>query len=402
VDAYNADTYPYTLPAPDIKAFLPASSEDGYRDGFADAAAGAARGTSQKQRPDPPDFTPTIALVDAASGKAVWSVDFSTVVDGADYASTYTAYDVRGSTAVAVIAAIPEGESTRYALVALDRSTGAVLSLLVADGPIDITTLGGDIVAAVSNHDGTETTVGRYSVGGLDGKPKWKARVNGAAFVYGAAGAVVAFSDTGGEVLDGDSGKEATWGKDADYLTSYRTVGGTLVRVVSNDNGDAYEIQGWGTDGKPTWSKAIHTDFYEIRDDALFTAEASGGTYAKLQRVDLTTGKAAWTAAYKAPFDGILGIEGSHLLLATGKKVIIVDAATGKPLFSQKVGDFYNMYFGTAQYYVPSTDTLTAYRYDKTGPVWSFDLDEGETVVTIGTRLVLVDSDSGTIRGLAP
>lgn len=402
VEAYNNDKYPYTVPAPDIHVFLPASSDDGYRDGFGDASTGADRGTSQKKQPDPPNFTPTVALVSAADGDELWSVDLSSIVDGVDYTSTYTAHNVPGSNAVAIVLAIPTGESARYVLVALDRNTGELLSELDSDGPIDVAALGGDIVAAAVDSAGTTTTVARYAVGDLGGKPKWKAQVDGAAFVYPAEGSIVAFSDDRGEALDGETGAKRAWGKDADFETTYRTVGGALVRVQGSKKGGSYDIQGWGQDGKPTWKHAIHTDFYEIRDDALFTASSSGSAYSTLQRIDPASGTPMWTKAYAKPFDGVLGIEGSRLLLASGTKVIVVDAGTGAAQFSQKVGEFYNMYFGSALYYVPSTHALTAYNYDKTGPAWSFDLAEGQTITTIGTHLVVVDADSGTVRGLEP
>lgn len=401
VKQYREDTYPYSVPKPNPNAYLPEGSDEkrGVIDGFAAATAESGVSTPKATKPD---FTPTISLVNAGNGEETWSIDLSQAIEGVDFESTYTGYDVPGSNVVAIVASIPTGEEVRYALITLDRSTGEVLSELRTDGPIGVATLEGDIIVAVSDAEGEETQVARYSVGALDGSAKWSATVDGSASLYTAGGYVVAFTEDEGTVLDGSTGKAASFGADANYLTSYYLLGDQLLRVESNDEGAAYDLAGWDESGKETWSATVHADYYEIRDGALFTATTRGAAYSTLQRINPADGSAMWGSAYTKDFDGILGIEGNSLLLASGTKVVVVDVGSGEVRLIQEAGDFYNMYFGSALYYAPSDSGLSAYRYDAEGAVWSLDLRDGETITTLGRHLVLVDADSGTLRGLAP
>jgi len=119
-----------------------------------------------------------------------------------------------------------------------------------------------------------------------------------------------------------------------------------------------------------------------------------------LQRIDPSNGSEKWGDTYDDEFDYVIGVQGSSILLASGTKIIVLDAGNGEEKFSQKAGDFYGAYEGANQYYVYTGDELAAYSYGEKGDVWTLDIDESEGIVKVGNHLALLDYDKGTLNGL--
>jgi hypothetical protein len=401
-DAYFEDTYPYTVEYPDQEDYFPEGAYDdydewlGFQDGFYDGAYDQGEGYSQKEEPIDPDYSPSIALINAASGDEVWTVDLTEAIDGADFQSAISAFDVEDSNAVLVVASVIDDETYKYTAVTLDKGNGDVISTLEADGPISAFGFGGDVIIGATDEDGEETTFGRYSVGDLDGDPKWDATIDGYAGVYLYGDFVLAYSSEEEEavVVNANSGEDAEWGDDIDSEVGYEFLGSQLLRFEDN------EIEGYGTNGESTWESAVDAEYYFAHDGVLLVAEEDGDAYSGLQRINASNGSEQWGDTYDDEFDYVIGVQGSSILLASGTKIIVLDAGSGEEKFSQKAGDFYGAYEGANQFYVYTGEELAAYSYGEKGDIWTLDLDESEGITVVGKHLVLLDYDKGTLNGL--
>ena len=86
--------------------------------------------------------------------------------------------------------------------------------------------------------------------------------------------------------------------------------------------------------------------------------------------------------------------------MASGNSLTVLSLGSGEEKFTQKLGDVVGVWQGENQYYVNSGDELSAYSYTEKGDVWTFDLDEGQSVAAFGNHLGLVDFDKGELYGL--
>ena len=402
-EAYLNDSYPYTVPYPDQEDFFPEGAYDdydewlGFQDGFYDAAYEQGEGNSKKEKPVDPDFAPSIALISATSGDEEWNVDLTEAIDGADFQSVISAFDIEDSNAVLVVASIAGEDATTYTAVTLDKSNGKVISTLEADGEISAFGFGGDVIIGSTDEDGEETTIGRYSVSDLESDPKWDASIDGYAYLYGYGDFVLAYSGEEEEalVVNANTGEEAEWGDDIDSDVGYSFLGSQLLRFEDN------EIEGYGLNGESTWEDAVEYDTYFAADGVLLVAEEDGDAFSGLQRIDPGNGSEKWSETFDDEFDYVLGVQGSSILLASGSKIIVLDAGSGEEKFTQKAGDFYSTYEGANLYYVYTGDELAAYSYGEKGDVWTLDIDDSESIATVGKHLVLIDYDKGTLNGLA-
>jgi len=398
-EAYYNDTPPYTVEYPDQESYFPEGAYDdyeewlGFQDGFYDGAYEQGEGNSQKEKPVDPDYSPSISLINAANGDEEWTVDLTKAIDGADFQSSISAFDIADSNAVLVVATVIGEKKSTYTAVTLDKGNGDVISTLESDGPINAFGFGGDVIIGTSDEDGEETTFGRYSVGDLEDDPKWDAKVDGYATLYSFNDFVVAFSDEESVVVSANSGEEAEWGDDIDDEVGYRFAGDQLLRVEDG------EIEGYSTNGESTW-KSVDAEGSFVGDGILLTFEEDGDAYSGLQRIDPSNGSEKWGDTYDDEFDYVAGVQGNNILLVSGTKIIVLDAGSGEEKFSQKAGDVYSVYEGANQYYVYTGDELAAYSYGEKGDVWTFDLDESEGIAVVGQHLVLVDNDKGTLNGL--
>ena len=204
-----------------------------------------------------------------------------------------------------------------------------------------------------------------------------------------------------GTVLTASNGKTAGWGQDIDNDTGYAFIGSQLVRIETADDADTYSVEGWTTAGASSWSKPITVEYFELTDTGLFSSEGGTSGYSALQRVDPATGENTWTQTFAKPFDYLLGVQGDALLLHDGESVIVLDLATGEERYSEKLGDFTIVYEGSSLYYVPLAGELAAHKYQSADEVWSLALTESQTATAAGGRLAIVDSDKGTLSGLA-
>lgn len=375
----------------------------GFDDGFWDARLGEDEGYSKKEKPVDPDYTPTITLLDTITGDAAWTVDLAEAIDGVDYTSSFYAFDIEGSNAVAVSTTTTDGDTTSYSVVALAKSDGEVISELESDGPTGVEAFDGDIIVTTSDEDGEDTSVARYAVDGLDDDPKWEE--DGPDSSYGASVFALGtdflevIGDDEGVILSGSTGKEADFGDDVDFSVTYTYAGGQLIRSERSD--DSTEIEGWNTDDDSTWDDSIEADYAQIVDGTIFTAEADGDRYTGLVAINPSNGEPLWAEAWDDEFDGVYGVRNGKVLVVSGTKLIVLDAGNGEALFSQKLGDVSGFYEGANAYYVSSDDELVAYGYSEKGDIWSFDVDDDQDVVAIGRSLGLVDHDKGTLHGLA-
>ena len=407
LDAVNAWYEDYNADYPEEESYFPDGTYDDYdkylgvQDGFYDAAYELGEGSSQKIKPTDPGYTPTIALIDVNSGDEVWSVDLSDAIDGVDFNSQFSAYDIEGTNAIAVVTSVSDDDSTSYAVVTLDKSNGEVISELDSDGPASATPVGGDLVVATSDSDGTHAKVARYSVAGLDDDPKWESKQDGSPFIYVDGDYIYVFDseDDEGVMLNSSDGEEADFGDDIDSSTTYSFVGSQLIRSEYGD--DSTEIEGYGLNGKSTWDDSVEADHIALESDSIFTMKAKGDAYTKLMRINPSNGEEIWGDSYDESFDGVLGVVGNSVLLSDGTKIVVVDLGSGEEKFSQKVGTVDSYYFGGNQYYVQSGDELDAYSYGEKGDVWGFDLDDNETIVQLGSHLAVLNYDKGTLHGLA-
>lgn len=406
VDSYNADTYPYTIPTPHESDYFPPGAYDnfieyrGFHDGFGDAKATSPAGTSRREAPAEPKFTPLVSAVDSTNGTAVWTVNLADVVDGVDYSSWFYGLDIVGSNAVALFISTYSGAAPTYSVLTLDRSTGSVLSQLQTDGEATGVALDGDLVLTFADADGESSRVARYSPDDLAHDPKWVTEVEAYATVTAAQGFVMVQGVEHGTVLNGDRGSKAGWGQDITLTTGYVFVGSQLLRVEASGVDGSYTVQGWTTKGTTSWNEPITVSYFDLVDTGLFSSATADGGYSQLQRVDPATGAGLWKSSSSETFDAVLGVQGATLLLGHGNEVIAVDLTSGKKKFTEITGPVTTIYEGAALYYVPAEGGLSAHRYDKQGEVWSIDLGAG-TAIVVGGRLALVNADEGTISGLA-
>ena len=403
--AYDAwwDDDTYTLEFPEEESYFPDGAYDdydkwlGFQDGFYDARYEQGEGENKLEEPIDPDYSPSIALISATSGDEEWNVDLTEAIDGADFQSVISAFDIEDSNAVLVVASIAGEDATTYTAVTLDKSNGKVISTLEADGEISAFGFGGDVIIGSTDEDGEETTIGRYSVSDLESDPKWDASIDGYAYLYGYGDFVLAYSGEEEEalVVNANTGEEAEWGDDIDSDVGYSFLGSQLLRFEDN------EIEGYGLNGESTWEDAVDYDTYFAADGVLLVAEEDGDAFSGLQRIDPGNGSEKWSETFDDEFDYVLGVQGSSILLASGSKIIVLDAGSGEEKFTQKAGDFYSTYEGANLYYVYTGDELAAYSYGEKGDVWTLDIDDSESIATVGKHLVLIDYDKGTLNGLA-
>ena len=401
LEAYDAwwDDETYTLDLPDEEDYFPAGAYDdyeewlGFQDGFYDARYEQGEGYSQQEKPVDPDYSPSITLINAASGDEEWTVDLTDAIDGADFQSSISAFDIEDSNAVLVVASVIDKDAVKYTAATLDKGNGDVISTLEADGPISAYGFGGDVILGSTNEDGDETTFGRYSVGNLEDDPKWDATVDGYAVLYSFNDFVVAYSEDESLVVNANTGEDAEWGDDIDDEVGYRFAGDQLLRIEDG------EIEGYGTNGDSTW-KSVDAEGYFIGDGMLLTYEEDGDAYSGLQRIDPSNGSEKWGDTYDDEFDYVVGVQGSNILLVSGTKIIVIDAGNGEEKFTQKAGDVYTVYEGANQYYAYTGDELAAYSYGEKGDVWTLDLDDSEGITVVGKQFVLIDYDKGTLNGL--
>ena len=407
LDAYNAywDDYTGDVAYPEQEDYFPDGAYDdydewlGFQDGFYDGAYEQGEGYSQREKPIDPDYTPTMSLINAVNGDEEWTLDLTDAIDGADFQSDFQAYDIEGSNAVLIVATVIDDDSYTYTAITVDKGNGDVLSTLESDGPISARGFGGDVVMAVSDEDGEESTVGRYSVNAIDDDPKWDASVDGSASIYVDGGYISVYGDDDYLVLDANSGEEAEWGDDIDTDVYYSFLGAQLLRFETDDKG--YEIEGYNTNGDSVWEDSIDSEMSPfVADGVLLVAEADGDAYSELVRINPSNGTEMWSEAYGDEFDYVLGVQGNSLLLASGSKILVLDLGSGEERFSQKAGDFYGVWEGANQYYAYSGDELAAYGYGDKGDVWTLDVDDNEGITLVGKHLVLIDYDKGTLHGL--
>lgn len=375
----------------------------GFDDGFWDARLGEPEGFSQKQEPVDPAYSPTITLLDVASGRARWTVDLSEVIDNVDFSSSFYAIDVPGSDVIAVSASHTEDdEDASYSIVTLAKSDGTLVSEFDSSGVVSMVAFDGDVIVASGEAGGDDTTVARYEATELDGTPNWEQRGPESSFGVTITPLGSEFlqvlGDNEGAVLLGSSGNEADFGDDVDFAVEYAYAGDRLVRIDRSD--DATRIEGWTTAGSSNWSDAVEADLARVVDDMVVIAEADGDSFAALTALDPSNGTPRWSEPWDGEFDGVYGVRNGSLLLASGSRLIVLDAATGVARFSQKLGDVSALYEGSDGYYVATAEALTAYDYDVKGQRWSIALEEGQSVISIGRSLGLIDADAGTLRGL--
>lgn len=407
VQEYNADTYPYTVPAPHEEDYFPEGAYDnyveflGFQHGFADGRAGKTIGTSREEAPPTPNFTPAVTALDTTNGAVLWTVNLAELVEGVDYSSTYYAQEVEGSNAVALFISTYSALDVGYSVLVLDTSSGAVLSQLSTDAPVSGESLDGDLVLALSDDTGESSRVARYSPSGLAGDPKWSTDVDGSAYLTVGEGYVIVQGSEQGTVLNGSNGTAAGWGQDISYTVGYAFVGSQLIRIQTTESAENYRVEGWTTKGTSSWSAPITVSYFELTDAALFSSEASEGGYSALQRVDPATGDSAWQQPFGETFDRTLGVQGNRVLLQRGDTVIVLDLGSGEEAFRESPGEFTVAYEGSSLYYVLVEGALNAYKYSGPGEVWSFALSDAQRVTVAGGRLAIVDFEAGTLSGLA-
>lgn len=405
--AYHADTFPYTVAPADPEDFFPEGAYDnhdeflGFQDGFYDASLELGAGANKREKPVDPDFTPKATLLNAATGEALWTANLTGIIEGVDYQSAISAFDLVGSNAIAVVISSPNSETVGYSLVTLDRGNGHALSTISAEGQISVAAFDGDVIVSTVNATGENSTIGRYDVDRLDKKAQWEVTVAGRPFLSTHGDFVIAYDEDAGAVFNGSDGSTAAWGGDIDFSTSYQFVGTQLIRGESIEDGGEYEIQGWDVTGEATWESSVTADSVLILDGSIFAMQAKNSGFASLQRVNPIDGAEMWESPYASRFDAVVGAQGDSLLVARGDTIAVLDLATGRERNEQEVGDFVDVYQGEHLYYVPAGDELVAYSYTAEGPVWSLDLEPEQSVTTVGAFLALLDHPRSVLLGLA-
>lgn len=390
---------------PEIESYFPDGAYDdyaantGFNDGFYDSYLGEEFGAGAAVEPVDPGFTPVITMLNVASGEELWSLKLADFVDNADYSTRYTSSDVVGTDALLVTAFTTSGTSYAATVTTLDKRTGEVISQFDGEGSVSASSVGSDVIIYSSDAAGQNATVARYPLAGLTGKPLWQTDVDGSGaqpigqdFLY-----VYGLEDGQSEVLDAATGTKLPWGDDG---ASYLFAGGQLLRADYNAEKSTTEIQGWSATGEPTWKRPITADSVRVIGEAVFTADERSGGLDNLVRINPATGEKTWAEAYGDTFDGIVGLQGSTLLLADGEKVVVVDANTGAAKFGQKVSSIGSVFEGSSQYYVVASDEFLAYSYGDKGEVWSYGLADNESVIVAGSRFALINFDKGTLEGL--
>ena len=405
-DAYDAWLSDYTQgydTLPEEDDYISDDSQ-GFSDGFYDATNYYDFGDNALEEPIDPDFTPSLALLDLGSGKEVWNVDLSDVFEDISFDSYVTASDIEGSNAVLVSFSTLNDDDEYVSVVAtLNKANGEVISSVSDERTFRIGAYQGDVILGVSNKDGDEVTVGRYSVDALDEDPKWEfdADLGGSSAPYVSGDYVFVESDKGGVTIDARNGEEAKFGDDLDEA-SYFFLGGQLVRVESTDDG--YEIDGYNLDGKSVWDDSIEAEWYTVADgDTLFVAEYND-TYSELMRINPSNGTEAWGDTYGEDFSSFSGVVGGNVVLRSEdyEDVLLVDLNSGEEKVTEGVDESSGIVLGENQFYEVKSDELIAYGYDGEGDRWKFDVDEdSEYVSQLGRHLVVIDTDKFTVNGLA-
>lgn len=403
------DDTTFTLPLPREEDYYPEGAYGdldawlGFDDGFWDARLGQREGASKKQQPIDPDYSPRIALIGTTTGDVKWTVDLAKLIDGVDFSSTFTAFDIPGSDAIAISTSTTSDDATSYTVATVSAKDGALISHIDSPDPLGADAFGGDLVVSTSDSDSDDTAVARYRVDGLGGDPLWETVGPDSSFgatVYALGDDYVqVLGDDDGVILSAHSGTQADFGDDAEFSLTYSYADRTLLRTESLD--ETVAIEGWTTSGRSRWDGPVEADYARVIDGTIFTAEGNGDSYATLTAIDPASGDERWPQSWDGEFDAVPGVRGGSVLVISGTTLIALDERTGQKRYSQKVGDVDAIYQGDASYYIYAEDTLAAYSYTDKGASWSYRLDDDLGIVKIGRSLGVIDNAEGTLRGLA-
>ncbi|HWH25167.1 MAG TPA: hypothetical protein VNT53_00780 [Pseudolysinimonas sp.] len=415
VDAYLQDLS--STEYPDTEDYWPfdGSYDDydyenyaGFYDGFSDGRNGDEAGTSQAEKPVEPDFTPTLALVDAKSGDEIWTIDISKLDKKVTFESIVDAFAIEGTNYLGVVAAHQTDDGGAESTVTtVDLSSGKRVSQAKFDSFATAFDANGQVVVIeteiTDDGDAGDSTMSSLNPGNLDDDARWETDVEG--YTGYALGKFVAVtpsdSDKEGAVYDLATGKEADFGDDLGSDVEYAFVGDQLIRLEYSEDGDSVEVDGINTQGKSVWKKSVDADDAWVTDNEIFIADSTGDdAYESLQRLNVSNGEEVWKDTYDDEFLYV-DVAAGAVVLGTEKGITVVNLGSGEEVYSEK-SDASSSFTGSSQFYLAGDGELSAYKPTEDGDIWSFDYDDDEEITQIGQYLaVLNDSkDEVTLLGV--
>jgi hypothetical protein len=369
--------------------------------GWDDARYGE-HGDSLPPEPVTPEDTSSIAVVDG-DGEQLWSVQLDDIMPEHDPASDFLVLPIEQGARHLVVYDVPApgaDEDAASRLAVLDASSGEVVDSLELDGSI-VTALamGTTLVVGVQEGDGDRVELRPIRVTDLDADAAWTQEVRDAGvYLYAFDASVFAVVDSSSETeyRKVSDGEETSWSGSADVI---QQIGGRLIGFDTNSD-DTRDVTAFSSDGKKQWS-IDDVEQLLVVDDVLFVADDSGSDVTPL---DLGNGQERW----KKPIDDVIpvAVRGDRVLMQAyedgefERQLFWVSLSSGEKQDADapKVPDVSIRLWGMqAQSMLYVTDDeeneLLGFALDQRKSLWSFDLDDDESIRRIGDRLFVWDSD---------
>lgn len=397
----------------------------GFQDGVGDARSREARGANKLKDSIELDFVPAIALVDLATGDPKWTVDLSDRIEVPNGGAVFELYDVKGRGFVVVHVELYVPVAYQISPLArdgavvltLDKKTGGVIDALeFTENEFVTVDTGGGGVFVSKNHFET-WTLQRFDSGHISGDPLWEVTTTSDSFGPDLRPAVSYSEDTRTVfAYDADSGELAEWAAGDPSTRDALVVGDQRVHIDKVPNGSFVELTAYDSVGAMTWEERLSVDYVGAGDGALFIADVDHDAFGdadphgttNLMRIDPMTGDDMWSAPFAkdvqlrgADGAGGLGNVGGTLVLASrsSSEIWSVDRESGEVTgtYTADAGPW----LGATSFYAIEGDELLAFTPGQVGSLWAFTLAGEESVIQVGSHLVVRNSDDRTLSGLA-
>lgn len=396
-DAYQDNwSTPYPEPADYFSVtgatyddYQSSSAYDGWGHGFSDGYDGMAEGTSRVARPEDPPTMGQLTVLDTGSGAEAWTLDLA----GLDL-------DPATSTPI-LLPATPEGhlvlatwtyveDTSTMLLWAIDPSDGSVVSETALEDATVADSSGAVAPLVVMIDD----DVVRLDSSDLGGDYLWSASIPGvhrASLPAVADNLVLLSTDDGDWWLDAATGFEPPWFEDSDPEVTYRLVDGVVLRLEASSFGSY--VDALDRDGKTLWTGDADRVFVARGSggDVLLRGENSDeGRVEYLMRLDPRTGEPQWDTEYDGSLDWVRGTVPGGLVVDDGDRSVVLDLGSGER--QQRLRGSAT-YLGTGVAYGSEEDRLRAWDVGDGSELWSLRLSDSEVITSVGTRLMVHDTE---------
>ncbi|SEI88548.1 outer membrane protein assembly factor BamB family protein [Demequina mangrovi] len=375
---------------PGSGSFLSADpTVDGGRiDGFNDAWNGAGYGAHRLVEPVGAGFSPSLRMVDAASGDTVWETDLSVVVD--DARADIVGYDVGADAPVATVITVTDGDGrVSSTLVSLARGTGEVLESVVLPGGELSVAVGEGLAFVAAGASGDDSAVQAYDLADLGFGPIWEARVDGAATLVVHPTFLDVRTD-GLAGLDLETGEPVGFSARLAEATHVLEVSGAVLAGAYQESG-AGSFMRIGPDGEDLWDAPLEAYYVGLRDGYLVVADAGDDRLGENRRlIDLDTGTPLWGDEVDADHGWAMAVEDGFVYAYDGERLAKVALESGEAVASIPL-EAVDVLAAESMLYAVSEGSVVAIDLADLAERWTYEYDASRySVGTFGDRLALV------------